>query len=399
MGRGDGAPLTASATARAGRRRAVRFAPEHAPAVRAFNQRLARAGAPWRFPETTVPDWLPRADGVPVWQEYFLLLEDGAVRGAYVLKRQAAVVGTGPRRVGSFYWPLSEGTIDPAYALVAPRLLQAALGEEPLLFLVGMVDRDRPIARLVRALGWRLTPVPLYFKPLRPARFLRELRYLRRGAGARLTLDLASVTGAGWLGLTLADWALRTRARGDAAVRIDPVPCFDDWTDAIWAAHAPRYSFVGGRDAAALNATYPPGNGAYLRLRVSRGDGAIGWTGVQDALPGSSDHFGEMRVGTIVDGFAAPEDAGAVIRASTHALAQRGVDLIISNQSHRAWRRALSDAGFLRGPSSWLFAPAPALAALVAAVDPAGHAVHLNRGDGDWPWGTGLEGPPRPSTS
>src|SRR6184192_4056066 len=88
MGRGDGAPLTASGTARAGRRRAVRFAPEHAPAVRAFNERLAHAGAPWRFPESTVPDWLRRVDGVPVWQEYFLLLEDDAVRGAYVLALQ-----------------------------------------------------------------------------------------------------------------------------------------------------------------------------------------------------------------------------------------------------------------------------------------------------------------------
>src|SRR5437764_6684866 len=96
MERGGGAPLTPSPV-RAGRRRAVRFAPEHAPAVRAFNQRLARAGAPWRFPETSVPDWLPRADGVPVWQEYFLLLEDGAVRGAYVLKRQDAAVGRGSR--------------------------------------------------------------------------------------------------------------------------------------------------------------------------------------------------------------------------------------------------------------------------------------------------------------
>ena len=399
MGRSGGSPLTRAGPTRAPRRRAVRFTPEHTPAVRDFNQRLARAGAPWRFPETTVPDWLPRVDGVPVWQEYFLLLEAGAVRGAYVLKRQDAVVGSGPRRVGSSYWPLSEGTIDPAYALVAPRLLQAALEEEPLLFLVGMVDRDRPIARLVRALGWRLTPVPFYFKPLRPARFLRELRYLRRRAGARLALDLATVTGAGWLGLTLAGLALRTRVRGDTAVRIDVVQRFDQWTDAIWAANAPRYSFVGGRDATALNATYPPQGGEYIRLRVSRGDRAIGWAVLQDALPGSSDHFGAMRVGTIVDGFASPEDAGAVIRASAEVLTQRGVDLIISNQSHRAWRGALSEAGFLRGPSSWLFAPAPALAALVAAVDPSGQAVHLNRGDGDWPWGTGLEGPAPPSTS
>ena len=398
MERGGGAPLTTSPV-RAGRRRAVRFAPEHAPAVRAFNQRLARAGAPWRFPETTVPDWLPRADGVPVWQEYFLLLEDGAVRGAYVLKRQDAAVGRGSRRVGSFYWPLSEGAIDPAYALVAPRLLQAALEEEPLLFLVGMVDRDRPIARLVRALGWRLTSVPFYFKPVRPARFLRELCYVRRHTGPRLVLDLATMTGVGWLGLTLAGLALRARARPPAPARVDRVERFGDWANAIWTTNAPRYSFVGGRDAAALNATYPPESDGFIRLRVSRGDRVIGWTVVQDSLAGSSEHFGGMRVGTIVDGFAAPEDAPAVVRASTDALRARQVDLIISNQSHRAWRRALSEAGFLRGPSSWLFAPSPALAALVVAVDPRGDAVHLNRGDGDWPWGTGLEQPGRPPAS
>src|SRR5207248_2846908 len=146
MGRGGGAPLTASATARARRRRAVRFAPEHAPALRAFNERLAHAGAPWRFPETTAPDWLPRVDGVRV----------------------------------------------------------------------------------------------------------------RRRAGVRWALDLACVTGVGWLGLTLADLALRARALRAAPPRIDVVRRFDEWADAIWAANAPRCSFVGSRDAAALNATYPP---------------------------------------------------------------------------------------------------------------------------------------------
>src|SRR2546429_7533999 len=131
-----------------------------------------------------------------------------------------AAVGGGRRGVGTFCGPLPEATLDPAYALVAPRLLQAALEEEPLLFLVGMVDRDRPIARLVRALGWRLTPIPFYFKPLRPARFLRELRYLRRRAGARLALDLATGTGAGGLGLTPPGPPLRARVRGATAARV-----------------------------------------------------------------------------------------------------------------------------------------------------------------------------------
>jgi len=397
MGRGGGAPLTTSGPARAGRGRAVRFAPEHTAAVRAFNQRLARAGAPWRFPETAVPDWLPQVAGVPVWQEYFLLLQDDTVRGAFVLKRQEAALGGGYRRVGSFYWPLSEGVVDSTYAVVAPRLLQAALEQEPLLF--GIVARDQAIAKLDQALGWRLTTLPFYFKALRPTRFLRELRVLRRRAGIALLLDVAAVTGAGWLGLKLAGGALRGRPRNDRTVRVELVERFGDWADAIWAANLPHYSFVGGRDAAALNATYPPGGTAFLRLRVSHGDSAIGWAVVQDTQLTSSEHFGDMRLGTIVDGFAAPEHAGAVIRASADALAERGVDLIISNQSHYAWRRGLVEAGFLPGPSSCLFAAAPALARLIATADPAGRAVHMNRGDGDWPWGMGLEGPARPPTS
>src|SRR5207248_1059193 len=184
---GSAAPPPRSREATSRRRCSSRPQPPACASCSRPSRGSRRAGSTAAGPRAATSARLRRVDGVSVWQEYFLLLEDDAVRGAYVLKRQDAVVGreARPRRVGSFYWPLSEGTIDPTYALVAPRLLQAALEDEPLLFLVGMVGRDRPIARLVRALGWRLTSVPFYFKPLRPGRFFRELRYVRRRAGAR----------------------------------------------------------------------------------------------------------------------------------------------------------------------------------------------------------------------
>src|SRR5207237_10207418 len=191
-----------------------------------------------------------------------------------------------------------------------------------------------------------------------------------RRAGVALLLDVAAVTGAGWLGLKLAGGALRGRPRSDRTVRVELVERFGDWADAIWAANLPHYSFVGGRDAAALNATYPPGGTAFLRLRVSHGDSAIGWAVVQDTQLTSSEHFGDMRLGTIVDGFAAPEHAGAVIRASADALAERGVDLIISNPSYYACRRGLLESGFLPRPSRSLFSAAPALAPPIAPADP-----------------------------
>ena len=370
--------------------RIVPFAPEHVPAVQAFNRRLATAGAPWRFPETSVPDWLPRREGIPVWQEYFLLVEQGVVRGAHALKRQGAALWGEGRRVVSFYWPLSEGAIDPAYKLVGTRLLRAAVASEPLLFVLGPGGGAVPAAALARLFGWRIVPVAFYFKVLRPVRFLRRLRYLRDRAAVARLLDLAAVTGVGWLALKLAQLACSSMARPDPAVRAHLVERFGAWSDAVWAASAPSYSFVGLRDAATLNATYPPHRNSFARLRVARGDTTIGWAVVEDVQLPTSKHFGDMHVGTIVDGLAPPEHAGAVIRASADVLARRGMDLLISNQSHPTWRRALVTAGFLRGPSSWRFAAAPALARLITAADPRGRSLHVNRGDGDGPWGMEL---------
>jgi hypothetical protein len=65
------------------------------------------------------------------------------------------------------------------------------------------------------------------------------------------------------------------------------------------------------------------------------------------------------------------------VRAAASLLEQRGVDLIISNQSHAAWSQALLDAGFRTGPSNYLVALSPAL----AKAD----QFHFNRGDGDGP--------------
>jgi hypothetical protein len=64
-------------------------------------------------------------------------------------------------------------------------------------------------------------------------------------------------------------------------------------------------------------------------------------------------------------------------------LEQRGVDLIVSNQLHRAWSAGLIEAGFRKGPSNYLLALSPAFAA--AAGSAADHEFHFNRGDGDGP--------------
>jgi hypothetical protein len=93
--------------------------------------------------------------------------------------------------------------------------------------------------------------------------------------------------------------------------------------------------------------------------------------------------FGNLRLGSIVDCLAPPAAAGAVIRAATSLLEQRGVDLIVSNQIHAAWGRALLGTGFRAGPSNYLFALSPAFAKAASGASPGD--FHVNRGDGDGP--------------
>jgi hypothetical protein len=92
-----------------------------------------------------------------------------------------------------------------------------------------------------------------------------------------------------------------------------------------------------------------------------------------------------MRVGTLVDCFAVPRGEPEVVAAALDHLRAGGADVIVSNQSHRGWGRALTEAGFLRGPSNFIFAAAPALAARLQPFAATCETVHLTRGDGDGP--------------
>src|SRR5437762_10408686 len=60
------------------------FTEQWTGAVKAFNSRLRQAGVAVQFPESPLSPWLPKLDGRKLYEEYYLALEDGLVRGAYV---------------------------------------------------------------------------------------------------------------------------------------------------------------------------------------------------------------------------------------------------------------------------------------------------------------------------
>jgi hypothetical protein len=340
------------------------YTADRIPAVRSFNERLQAHGfSPGDcFPETPDPGWMPR-------MELFVAVENGVVRGGYILRRQKFQAGAETLNAAHYRLPLSEGSIDRKYSSLGLRLVRDALAREPRLYALGMGGWDKPLPQMVKRLGWRMSAVPFYFKVVHPGRFLRHIRVLRTSPLRRILLDTAAATGLGWLGMKTLGLARRLPPQS-----VELAPDFAEWADRTWQEARPGYPLSAERDARTLAELYPASDGRFLRVRA-----AGGWAVLLDTEMDNHKQFGNLRVGTIVDGLAPVESVGAVVRSAASLLEQRGVDLIVGNQSHAAWRRALQQAGFREGPSNFLVAFSPEFAGAVCGE------MHFNRGDGDGP--------------
>ncbi len=355
------------------------------PAVGDFNRRMAEHGySEFRFPESPVPDWLPRGADSRLFQEPFLVLEECAVRGGFILKHQDFSVQGKVVPLAHYRLPVSEGTWNRAYTGVAVQMLRAALAAGPLLFALGMGGTDRALPKMLGAMGWRLRPVPFYFKVLNAGRFLGEIRALRGSPGRRFLAESARATGAGWLAVRIAQRLASAGGRG-AKGDAEPFQEFSGWADELWEEAHRHYAMLAVRDSRVLNLLYPPANERFLRLKVSVAGKVAGWAVAIDTPMRDHRQFGCLRVGTIADCLAAPEDAVRVTAAAAEYLGARGCDLIVSNQAHRAWVNALRACGFLRGPSNYVFAASKQLAGMLEPFEVNFWGIHLNRGDGDGP--------------
>jgi hypothetical protein len=59
------------------------------------------------------------------------------------------------------------------------------------------------------------------------------------------------------------------------------------------------------------------------------------------------------------------------------------MDLIISNQSHSRWCRALAKSAFLQAQSNFVFAASKKFAELIRPFDENKRRMHFTRADGD----------------
>ncbi len=361
-----------------------------AAAVR-FNERLRQGGeTAFELMESPFSRHRPDEPGSAMWQHYYLALDETAgapleARGGYILQYQRYKVGPEAAAPLAFLrLPLSEGVINKHYAAIGMLLLRDGMKREPVVCSLGMGGINRPLPRLMAGLQWHVEEIPFRFLVLNPFRFLKQAKVLRnKKRFMPLVCDIAAWSGLGWLGLKALQF--RPSSRPDPQVTVACEPEFGPWADEIWQASAPAYSFCGERNRQLLNTLYPTDDPRWIRLLVRRGGKPVGWALLLCTATQNHKQFGSMRLGSIADCLAAPEDAALVVRAAVAELRKRGADVVVTNQNHSAWNAALKSAGFLSGPSNFVWAISPGLKARLEPLAETLPHAHINRGDGDGP--------------
>lgn len=362
----------------------VSYSAAHHQAVDRLNARLAEAGSEWQFSARERPS---ATQELSVWNESFVAVANGDVCGGYILKHQQFFLEGSALDIGSLQLPVSLGEVDSEFAHVSVALLFDAIRRSPNLYSLGLGSEDTKFARLLAAARWRHVTVPFYFSVKSANRFALNVKLPADRALMQRALRLlghARLAGA-VLRIRRALGSSRDRQPQAGVARWQLVSEFDDFADDLFTANVDSYGLVADRRASALQRLYPRDEGRYLRLAVERGDRIIGWAVVLDTQMTDDKYFGDMRVGSIADCFAAPEDAYPVVSAADAFLSERGVDIIVSNQLHPQWCEALKAAGYESGPSNFFFYFSEELSDRLDATEDWERKIHLNRGDGEGP--------------
>jgi hypothetical protein len=349
----------------------------HEPAVAAFNQRMREGNAPTDFllgDRASEPLVSP---GVTATQ-WVAMDEEGQVRGGVISWDHPSIVGGAVRRVINLQSPLSEGIIDPTYILAGSQIIKSFLRQTPYVYIVGMGAEDRPLPRVLKAMGWTIRRVPFYFRMIRPARCVRELGPLRNSGWKRMAGTVAAATGAASIGSWMLHRAKPPSRRMVEQGSAEEITSWGEWAADVWSAFAPSVSFGVLRDPKALSFFYPFGDGGLKVWRIKIGSVVEGWLGMAISNMRSSAYFGNLRVATLTDCIGSPNAIRSGCKLAVDAARRLGADLLITNQIHRALQEACVGAGWRQGPSNFLLATSKAL---TQELDPA--SVYVTRRDGD----------------
>jgi hypothetical protein len=368
----------------------IRFARESdIVAVARLNSRLKAGG---RQDEMLLDPALPgeqqyRPEGFPLFRR-MLIAEDGQeVRAAMMLCHHNIYIN---REKLDFCWtkmPLSEGIVDVKYSLAIIQLMKKALDYQPFLMGLGAGNHESEGYRFFVKLKWRYQSIPFFFYPVKVGKVLRGLRYFKNNPMLHYGALLGAYSGAGSGLSQLLDLRRRVSTKkfgGLSNFEVFPVECFDDWADRIFETSIDDYPVAIRSDATSLNIVYPPNDHRYIRLRVRRKGTKqdAGWIVLASKQMRNNHYFGDLNVGTLVDGFGRSESTPLLVAAGIDHLIGTGVDLIVANYSHGAWIEACRRAGMFSGPSNFQIFVSPKGGPLLNESFPLDR-IHLARGHSD----------------
>lgn len=353
--------------------------PEHREAVAAFNQRLrdALGQPPFLLPLDPRP---ATAYQSAIRASHFVALEEGQVRGGYLLVLYPCTLNGVDVLAANLQAPLSESVADKRFSYVGRQMFDHVLREHPFTFCVGMSSLEHPLPRRLRSLGWSTEEVPFFFRVHRPAAFLREMPLLQSPWLKRLGSRLAAASGLGAAGFLWLHRRRRSLPRGLELVREQS---WGLWVDSVWRVYRRELRFGVRRDVNVLPELYPPQEPRLRIFRMLAAGETVGWATALLTPMHRNRYFGNLRVATILDAAASREFFFALAALVDAALEAEGADLVITNQSLPQWQQAFLEAGFRRGPSNFLFAASPALVKALSPTPIADGLVQLVRGDGD----------------
>jgi hypothetical protein len=348
----------------------IPYGPEHEASVAQFNARMRAGAASTEFllPERSVP---VRSDGAVRSTQYVARDDAGEVRGGIIILDHPGWINRQIQTVVNIQAPLSEGIVDRRFSLVAPQLIATAMKRTSYVYAVGMGSELNPLPRMLKAMGWHVRAIPLYFRMLRVGRCLAEVAAFRSTRARQLAATALRFSGLGRLG---ARWLQRFRGSRQI-LTIDEMHSWTADLDPIWSAFRERCSFAIVRDSSTL----PLLNGDGVRgFRARDGDTLIGWFSLAIAQMRNNQYFGNLRLAVVVDVLSLPGYEAGLLRSASDQASRLGCDLVCTNLLPSSLRDAARRSGWLAGPSNFLLATSKPMA---AAMDD--RTAYVSRRDGD----------------
>ena len=319
-----------------------------------------------------------------IYDRSFILTENKTtVRAGYSLKSQWFKINDTLLQIGNYYRPVSAGLFNKKYNICGVLLVNDAHKRYPNIFSLGMGGASEALPKLLKGLNWNLQKIPFFFKVCRPLPFLKNIRYLKGTKLKSFIIMLMANSGLGWLCIKfffLIVSLFYIRLKKKPYIVVKEIETFDQDLDFVWEKTKQYSSFIAVRNCKYLKALYS--DKRFIKLKFFDDNEVVGWSICLCTNLHDHKQFGHMRLGSIIDCLSLKNYERSIIDKSSEILKKKGVDLIVSNQSHIFWKDALKTNSFINGPSNFIFASSKELSdKLVNNIKL--DDMHITRGDGD----------------